>query len=89
MSTQSFLISSLAYQVDKRHKFLERLISVKDEEVTSYENMNTCLITVTVCVCVFSILEVASYFTYLNYVSNVKILIITSECLFSFTHGSR
>ena len=60
--------------MDKRHKFLERLITVKEEEVTSYENMNACLITVTVCVCVFSILEVASYFTYLNYVSNVKIL---------------
>ena len=64
--------------MDKRHKFLERLITVKDEEVTSYENMNACLITVTVCVIVFSVLEVTSYFTYLNYVSNVKILIITS-----------
>ena len=73
MSTQSFLISSLAYQVDKRHKFLERLITVKDEEVTSYENMNACLITVTACVIMFSVLEVASYFTYLNYVNNAKI----------------
>ena len=62
--------------MDKRHKFLERLITVKDEEVTSYENMNACLITVTVCVFVFSVLEVASYFIYLNYVSNVKILMI-------------
>ena len=59
--------------MDKRHKFLERLITVKDEEVTSYENMNTCLITVTVFVIIFSVLEVASYFTYLNYVNNAKI----------------
>ena len=66
----------LAYQVDKRHKFLERLITVKDEEVTSYENMNACVITLTVCVIMFSVLEVASYFTYLNYVSNAKILMI-------------
>ena len=31
----------------------------------SYENMNTCLLTVTLCVCVFSLLEVASYILYL------------------------
>ena len=58
-------ISMLAYQVNKRHAFLQRLIYVKDEEVTSYENMNTCVITVTACVFVFSILEVVSYFLYL------------------------
>ena len=58
-------ISTLAYQVNKRHAFLQRLINVKDEEVTSYENMKTCLITITACVLVFSILEVVSYFLYL------------------------
>ena len=31
----------------------------------SYENMRTCLLTVTLCVCVFSLLELASYFLYL------------------------
>ena len=52
--------------MDKRHRFLERLITVKDEEVTSHENIHTCLLTVTVCVLVFSVLEVASYFLYLS-----------------------
>ena len=55
--------------MQKRHKFLERLITVKDEEVISYENMHNCLVNVTVSVFVFSVMEVASYFTYLNFVS--------------------
>ena len=63
-----FLLS--AYQVDKRHRFLERLITVKEEEVISHENIHRCLLTVTVCVLVFSVMEIASYFLYLNVVSN-------------------
>ena len=51
--------------MDKRHKFLARLITVKDDEVISFENMHTCLLTVTLSVFVFSLLEVASYFLYL------------------------
>ena len=58
-------ISMLAYQVNKRHAFLQRLIYVKDEEVTSYENMHTCVTTVTTCVLVFSLMEVISYYLYL------------------------
>ena len=54
-----------AYQVNKRHAFLQRLIYVKEEEITSYENMSTCVITVTACVCVFSLVEVVTYFLYL------------------------
>ena len=55
--------------MNQRHQFLERFITVKDDEVISYENMNTCLLTVTVCFCVFSVLEVTCYFLYLNIVS--------------------
>ena len=54
-----------AYQVNKRHAFLQRLIYVKEEEVTSYENVHTCVTTVTACVLVFSLLEVISYYLYL------------------------
>ena len=57
-----------AYQVDKRHKFLKKLITVKEEEVVSHENIHMCLLTVTVCVLGFSILEVALYFLYFNVV---------------------
>ena len=52
--------------MNKRHNFLIRLISVKDEEVTSYNNMQTCVTNITVCVCVFSALEIISYFLYLH-----------------------
>ena len=58
-------ISMSAYQVNKRHAFLQRLIYVKEEEVTSYENMHTCVTTVTACVLVFSLMEVISYYLYL------------------------
>ena len=51
--------------MNQRHQFLEWLISVKDEEVTSYQNMHTCVTTVTTCVLVFSLLEVISYYLYL------------------------
>ena len=54
-----------AYQVNKRHHFLEWLLVVKDEEVTSYNNMNTCVTAVTVCVGVFAVMEVLAYFLYL------------------------
>ena len=49
----------------KRHQFLESFSGAKEEEMISYENMHTCLLTVTLCVCVFSLLEVASYFLYI------------------------
>ena len=58
-------ISMLAYQVNKRHFFLQRLINVKEEEVTSYNNMNTCVTVVTACVGVFAVMEVLAYFLYL------------------------
>ena len=55
--------------MDKRHRFLERLIYVKEEEMISQENILTCWLTVTFCVLVLSVMEVASYFLYLNLVS--------------------
>ena len=41
------------------------LITVKDEEQTSYDNMQACVTNITVCICVFSVMEVISYFIYL------------------------
>ena len=54
-----------AYQVNKRHHFLEWLIYVKEQEVISYNNMNTCVTAVTACVGVFAVMEVLTYFLYL------------------------
>ena len=62
----------LAYQVNQRHTFLKWLVTVKDEEVTSYENINSCLVTVTTCLCVFSVMEVAAYFIYAKWVRDVE-----------------
>ena len=56
--------------MNKRHEFLEQLIGVKAEEIVSYEQMHTCLVTVTSCICSFSVLEVFAYFLYLFQVIN-------------------
>ena len=65
----------------KKHKLLERLFEEKVgfnsaiasavpnprvEEVTSFENMKTVVFIGTICVLLFSALEVATYFLYLN-----------------------
>ena len=60
----------LAYQVNQRHAFLKWLVTVKDDEVISYENMNSVLVTVTTCLVVFSVMEVAAYFIYAKWVRN-------------------
>ena len=67
--------------MNKRHQFLESFSGVKDEEMISYENMNTCLLIVTLWVCVFSLLEVASYFPYLfKFHPWIKIIIKDGMC---------
>ena len=51
--------------MNKRHEFLDWLLRVKEEEETSYNNVNSCVATVTTCVFIFSVLEILSYFLYL------------------------
>ena len=70
-------LSLSAYQVNKRHEFLEQLIGVKEEEVISYEHMHSCFVVVTSCVCSFSVLEVLAYFLYLFKVKQLLKLILT------------
>ena len=77
----------IAYQVTERHRFLERLMPVKEEEITSYENMHTCLINMTACVCVFSVMEVAVYFLYLFKVCMSCLKEIIQTFYFSSIHG--
>ena len=82
-------LSFSAYQVNKRHEFLEQLIGVKEEEVTSYEHMHSCLVAVTACICSFSVLEVLAYFLYLFKVKQLKLNLISEFILIlSSTHGS-
>ena len=61
----------LVYQVDKRHTLLQQLMSVKDDEIASYENMNSINTIMTLLVFVFSFIEVAAYFLYLFKVSKL------------------
>ena len=59
--------------MNKRHNFLMWLITVKDEEQTSYDNMQACVTNITVCICVFSVMEVISYFIYLLKVETLSV----------------
>ena len=68
------IVLFIAYQVNQRHAFLKWLVTVKDEEVISYENINSCLVTVTTCLCVFSVMEVAAYFIYAKWVRQMIIV---------------
>ena len=56
------IVLFVAYQVNQRHAFLKWLVTVKDDEVISYENINSCLVTVTTCLCVFTVMEMAATF---------------------------
>ena len=51
--------------MNKRHEFLDWLLRVKEDEVTSYNNVNSCVATITTYVFCFSVLEILSYFLYL------------------------
>ena len=64
------IVLFVAYQVNQRHAFLKWLVTVKDDEVISYENINSCLVTVTTCLFVFSMMEVAAYFVYAKWVDD-------------------
>ena len=67
----------------KRHKVLKRLFedegfnygtasavtNPRNEEVTSFENMKNVVFSGTICISLFSAMEVATYFLYLNKVT--------------------
>ena len=52
------------YNIKKRHELLGRSIGVKTEEEDSFSSSNTLMITVTVCMIVFSALEIGLYLLY-------------------------
>merc|ERR1712046_113551 len=66
------------YKINLRHTLLTRCIGAKKEEEDSLSNCNTLMITVTVCMIVFSILEVAMYLLY-NRKYHPWVKIITGE----------
>ena len=61
-------ISFTAYQVQKSH-YPRTFTGLKEGEATSYENARTLVITITTCLCLFSLLE-AIFFLLLSTVVN-------------------
>ena len=54
-----------AYQIEARHSFLEALLGkVKPEETESLETARTLVITITTCLCVFSLMESVCYYLF-------------------------
>ena len=64
-------ISFTAYQVQKSH-YPRTFTGLKEGEITSYENARTLVITITTCLCVFSLLEAACYYLF-NTAVNIHI----------------
>ena len=60
-----------AYQVKRSH-YPRTFTGLKPGEETSYENSQQCLVVISSCLCVFSIMEVVGYYIYLNYVRYSK-----------------
>ena len=61
------------YQIKQRHELLATTIGVKEEEEASLSASNTLVITMTVCMIVFSILEGALYLLYNRKVHRIDI----------------
>ena len=59
--------------IRQRHDLLAKTIGVKKQEEDSLANSNTLMITVTVCMIVFSILEVALYLLYNRKAGNINV----------------
>ena len=72
MSLKYTVVLFLAYQVKRSH-YTRTITGLKDGEEKSYENSKQCLVAITSCLCVFSVMEVVLYFIYLTYVSTTKI----------------
>ena len=62
-----------AYQVKRSH-YPRTFTGLKPGEETSYENSQQCLVVITSCLCLFSIMEVVGYFVYSQFVSTQSIL---------------
>ena len=60
------------YKIKARHKLLASTIGAKPEEEASLSASNTLVITATVCMILFSILEVVFYRLYNRKVSKAK-----------------
>ena len=82
------------YKIKARHALLARTIGAKQEEEASLSASNTLVITATVCMIVFSILEIVFYRLYNRKVS--KRLKGSAQCFknynqiaCSFIHGRR
>ena len=60
-----------AFQIEARHTFLETLLGkVKPEETESLEMAWMLVITITLCLCVFSLMEAAFYYLFSSAVNN-------------------
>ena len=53
----------------KRSHYTRTITGLKEGEEISYENSQQCQLVITSCLCVFSVMEVVTYFVYLKYVS--------------------
>ena len=72
--------SFIAYQVQKSH-YPRTFTGLKEGEATSYENARTLVITITTCVCLFSLLETIFYLLFNTAVNITYFFSITFQII--------
>ena len=67
---EDFLITTLfkVNKIEERHRIV-KWIGVKEGEITSYENAQHVALVIPILLGVFSLMEILTYFVYLNFVS--------------------
>ena len=81
---------NLVQNIETRHNILIRSIGTRSEENYSYHTAQTLQQTITICLVIFSLLEMASYFVYNNMVSLLSSPYLWTEIVIpSFTLGSK
>ena len=66
----------LDIKIKMRHSFLEQTFGTKPEEDLSHKNSNTLMISATVCMFAFCILEIVFYYLYNRMVSQLSLRIL-------------
>ena len=74
-----FICPYLDYKIKQRHTLLSQTIGVKEEEIISYTNSHTLMVSVTVSMVALCILEYAAYMLYNRQVGSRYLFIILSS----------
>ena len=71
----------LVQNIESRHNLLRRTIGTRSEENESYQTAQTLQLSITICLVLFSLLEMIFYFAYNNMVRHLFFFLLVYENL--------